>query len=97
MSYSVVSISIVQHSEPSHTYINININIYIYTHIHTHIHTHTHIYPFFSYYLPSCSIPRDWLSSPVGHHIFKVDADSEKVKKLWTGSLRMLVLISPQL
>ena len=32
--------------------------IYIYIYIYVYIHTHTY---FFSYYFPSCSIPRDWI------------------------------------
>ena len=45
LSYSVVSISDVQHSD-------------------IHIYTHTHTL-FFSSYLPSCSIPKDWIQFPV--------------------------------
>ena len=41
---------------------------YIHTDTHTHTHTHTHTYTFFLlYYLPSRSIPRDWLEFNLLH------------------------------
>ena len=48
-------------SWPSHTCLC----VYTYVCVYTHTHTHTHICTLlFSYYLPSCSIPRDWIWFP---------------------------------
>ena len=52
-SWFTVSISAVQYSDPV---------IYIYTYIYIYTHTHT---LFSSFYLPSCSIPKDGKEFPV--------------------------------
>ena len=41
-------------------------DLVIYIYIGIYIHIHIYIF-FFSYYLLSCSVPKDWIESPVLH------------------------------
>lgn len=43
----------------------IHIYTYIYLHVYTHTQTHTYTPTFFSYWLPSCSISRNWVEFPL--------------------------------
>ena len=54
-------ISAIQGRDPV---IYIYTHTYIYPHIYMCIHIYIHTFPFLSY-LPSCSIPRDWIEFPV--------------------------------
>ena len=68
---SVMSISPVQHSDPvwytgSPNHKHTHTHIFIHTHIYIHTHTYTHTF-FFSYDLPSWSIPREWIEFSALH------------------------------